>query len=493
MKVALAHALHARFLRGLDASAGRPAVQVGTEAVSYAAAHSLALSWAGALRQAVGSAPVAVLTGRSIEAYVGILACLYAGVPVVPLLAEFPPIRTKQMLASAGVGAVIVDAAGATLAPALDLPVLAPGVALGTGIPVRPRDALAEPTPVAPTDVAYVLFTSGSAGRPKGVRLTHANLTHYFGLLDAWYPFGPTDVFSQAAGLNWDSAVSDLWCAWGAGAGLVSVPTPEYRDLPGFLNAHGITVWFSAPSVIGLVRRTGRLKAAALPGLHWSFFGGEALTCQDAADWQVAAPHSAVVNVYGPTELTITTHRHTWDAQVTPSLAANGIVPLGRPHPGHAERIVDGELWMSGPQLTAGYLDPADGCGKFVHEESRTWYRTGDRVARAADGQLIYRGRMDSQVQVGGYRVELAEVDHAMRRVGGVEHAVTVGVPADGTTTLVAFYTGTRVSPVDMTRRLAELLPRPMIPRRFRHLETFPLNTNKKVDRLALAAMAGDT
>jgi amino acid adenylation domain-containing protein len=487
MKVALEHALHARFLRGLERSADRPAIQVGPESVSYTAAHSLALSWAGALRHAVGDAPVAVLTGRSIEAYVGILACLYAGMPVVPLQAEFPLARTKQMLASAEVGAVIVDRAGAALVASLDLPVLAPGIDLD-GIAVDPRHALSAPRPVAPSDVAYVLFTSGSTGRPKGVKLTHSNLTHYFGLMDAWYPFGPSDVFSQAAGLNWDSAVSDLWCAWGAGAGLVSVLTPSYRDIPGFLAAHGITVWFSAPSVIGLVRRTGRLLPGAMPGLRWTFFGGEALTCRDAAAWQAAAPRSSVVNVYGPTESTITTHRHTW----TSSVGVNGIVPLGWVHPGHGERIVDGELWISGPQVCPGYVDPADGVDKFVTEDSRTWYRTGDRVSRAASGELVYLGRMDAQVQVGGYRVEPAEVDHALRDVPGVVEAATVGVPLDGTTVLVAFYTGSVVSTVDFARQLGSVLPQQMLPKHYCHVAELPLNTNKKIDRMALGAMAGE-
>jgi non-ribosomal peptide synthetase component F len=307
--------------------------------------------------------------------------------------------------------------------------------------------------------------------------------------MDAWYPFGPADVFAQAAGLNWDSAVSDLWCAWGAGAALVSVLTPAYRDLPEFLRTHGITVWFSAPSVAGLVRRTGRLRPGAMPGLRWTFFGGEALTCQDAADWQVAAPASAVVNVYGPTELTITTHRHAWTPD---SLGANGIVPLGRVHPGHAERLVDGELWISGPQVSAGYIDPADGVGRFVTDGSRTWYRTGDRVRRAGNGELIYLGRVDSQVQVGGYRVEPAEVDHALRGVPGVREAVTVGVSSDGTTSLMAFYAGSQVSARQLARHLAEMLPSQMIPKHYHRLGQLPLNANKKVDRLALTALASE-
>jgi amino acid adenylation domain-containing protein len=500
MKLALEHALHARFLRGLERAGDHPAVTVGDESVSYAAAHELALSWAGALLNVTETKPVAVLTGRSIESYVGILACLYAGLPVVPLLTEFPVARTRHMLEAAGVAAVIVDQEGAAQLPRLDLslPVLAPGTDGGT-IPVQ--GALAEPRAVGPDDVAYVLFTSGSTGQPKGVRLTHGNMTHYFGLMDAWYDFTAEDVFSQAAGLNWDSAVSDLWCAWGAGAGLVSVLTPAYRDIPMFVRENGITVWFSAPSVIALVRRTGKLQPGAMPALRWTYFGGEALTCEDAAGWQAAAPGSAVVNVYGPTEMTITTHRHTWDPDTSPELGVNGVVPLGPVHPGHGERLIgpngepsptEGELWVTGPQMSAGYVDPADGVGKYLHEEGRTWYRTGDRVRRAHTGELIYLGRVDSQVQVGGYRVELAEIDHALRGIDGVLDGVTVGAQVDNTAVLMAFYTGDRVSPAMFARKLADVLPQQMIPRHYRHVEQFPLNTNKKIDRLALTATAAE-
>ncbi|MEV4320042.1 AMP-binding protein [Actinocrispum sp. NPDC049592] len=458
------HLAH-RFLRGLSQAASRPALVVGSEVLTYQELHSLAMRWAGGVLRTVGRRPIGVVCGRSVLGYVGVLAGVYAGVPVVPLLADHPVGRTRQMLASAGVAGVIVDAAGAQLD--LGLPVVSPSA------PVAPCE-------VGSSDIAYILFTSGSTGRPKGVRLSYGNLAHYFSLTDSWYGFSCADVFSQAAGLNWDSAVSDLWCAWGAGACLVSVPAVAYRDLPGFVGAHGVSVWFSAPSVISLVRRTGRLGPGSLRGLRWSFFGGEGLTHEDAASWQAAAPESAVVNVYGPTEATITTHRHTWSAA---SGGINGIVPLGRLHPGLAERIVGGELWISGPQVSPGYVDADDG----VFRDG--WYRTGDRVVSSAEG-LLYLGRLDGQVQVGGYRVELAEVDHALRGVSGVDSAATVGAPLGSSTALVAFYTGEAVSPLVLRRELGGVLPGYMIPRYFRHVTSLPVNANRKVDRLVLAARA---
>ncbi|MGR4880723.1 AMP-binding protein [Streptomyces sp. LARHCF249] len=516
-------ALHARFLRGLERSPHGVAVRVGKETVDYATAHALALTWAGALLAAPGGPPkaVGILAGRSLTSYVAILASLYAGLPAVPLLADFPPGKIASMLASAEVSALVVDEEGAArlatdlatdLATALgDLPVLAPhltpagaaALAAGSGLrplPAGPDTALAEPTwSAGPDDVAYVLFTSGSTGRPKGVRLTHGNLAHYFSLMDAWYDFTAADVFSQAANLNWDSAVSDLWCAWAVGAPLVSVSPHAYRDLPAFVAEHGITVWFSAPSVISLARRTGRLLPGSMPSLRWTYFGGEALQFQDTDAWQQAAPHSSVVNVYGPTEMTITTHRHTWSPQESTRLGVNGVVPLGLLHDGHAELLLDeegaavqdeGELWLSGPQLSAGYLDPGDGSGKYLERDGVLWYRTGDRVRRLAGGELVYLGRTDSQVQVQGYRVELAEVEHALRAGTPVADAVVVGVPAANSTELVAFYLGGQRSPQEFHRDLAGLLPAQLIPRHYHRLDEFPLNTNKKTDRLELTARA---
>ncbi|GAA4236115.1 amino acid adenylation domain-containing protein [Streptosporangium album] len=508
------HALYARFLRGLALSPDGVAVRVGAEEITYGDAHRLALLWAGALLREASGPPkaIGVLAARSVQAYVGILAGLYAGVTVVPLQPGFPAARTGQMIDAAGVSAVIVDDRGYALLPELadggrDLRVLAPGRERADGaawaeIRVDGRHALDGPRPVAPSDVAYVLFTSGSTGRPKGVTITHGNTDHYFRLLDARYDFTPGDVFSQVFDLNFDCAMFDLFCAWGAGATAVAVPPAAYRDMPSFLAEQGVTVWFSTPSAISLIRRMGGLGVRTLPGLRWSFFAGEALKCEDAADWELAAPGSVVENLYGPTELTITVSGHRWSAELSPKLGVNGVVPIGLVHEGHDHFLLtddgegedgqEGELCVSGPQMTPGYLDPADNEGRFLRRGSRDWYRTGDRVRRTGDGELAYVGRLDAQVQVQGLRVELAEVDHALRACTGVEEAVTVGAPVSGGVELYAFYTGSSTPPAALARELRKILPAQMVPRHFRHILEMPLNSNRKIDRSALRGRAAD-
>jgi amino acid adenylation domain-containing protein len=494
--------LQSRFARGLARSPGGPAIRIGTECVTYAEAHELALRWAGALAREHAPA-VGVFAAKGVTAYVGALAALYAGAAVVPMRPDFPPARTRHMLAAAGVTALVVDGHGYAALPALlgersPVAVLAPGRAPdGDGYPrlLTVDGPLARPVPVGPADVAYILFTSGSTGRPKGVRITHGNAAHYFHLLDARYDFTPRDVFSQTFELNFDCALFDLFCAWGAGAAVVAVPPQAYRDLPAFLAAAGVTVWFSTPSAIDLVRRMGGLAAGALPGLRWSFFAGEALQCRDAADWRRGAPAATLENLYGPTELTVTVAAHRWVDGVSPSLCANGVVPIGVLHPGHDRLLLgddgepddhEGELCVAGPQLAAGYLDPADERGRFLRRDGRRWYRTGDRVRLGAGGVLLYLGRRDFQVQVQGLRVELAEVEHALRDCG-VHDAVAVGVPGPASTELFVFYTGGRIVVAELVRRLRQVLPDGVIPRHYRHLAEFPLNANRKVDRSRLA------
>ncbi|MGQ4491074.1 AMP-binding protein [Streptomyces sp. 372A] len=501
-------ALHARFLRGLRLDPGKTAVRVGPDALSYEEVHERALSWAGSLLAGAEERPraIGVLADKGIDAYVGLLAALYTGAAAVPLNPDFPAARTRHMLELAQVSAVIADGPG--LARLADcgaddtaFPVLPAG---GAQVPTGRRalepsagHALTEPRPVEETDSAYMLFTSGSTGRPKGVPITHGNTHHYFQLLDRRYDFHQGDVFSQTFDLNFDCAMFDLFNAWGAGATVQAVPPRAYRDIPAFVAEHGISVWFSTPSAISLIRRLSGLAPGSLPGLRWSLFAGEALTAADTVDWQTAAPGSVLENIYGPTELTVTITGHRWSPEESPAKCVNGLVPIGAVNDGHDHMLIgedgsvvedEGELCVTGPQMVRGYLDPADEGGRFHPHGGRTWYRTGDRVRRLADGELIYLGRLDSQVQIQGWRVELAEVEHALRACESVTEAVAVTRPSDNGLELVVFYTGTPVPPAVLARELREVLPHGMWPREYRHLAELPLNSNRKTDRAKLAA-----
>ena len=480
------------FRRGLGIDPGAPALRVGGRSLSYQDLDDRARAIAGDLVAGTDGAPrrVGLLASRSERAYAGLLAAGYAGATVVPLNLEFPAEATLRMIEAAQIDALIVDERGEALLPALAAGL---GGVTVVGEPVGPP--LREPRPAGPDDVAYILFTSGSTGRPKGVPVLHRNVDAYLRFVTERYGFTRHDVFSQTFDLTFDLAMFDLFAGWGSGGTLVSVPASAYSAIERFLTDEGVTVWFSAPSLISLARRLRGLAPGSMPTLRWSLFCGEPLLAHNAQAWQAAAPGSVVENLYGPTELTISCSVHRWDPERSPALCVNDVVSIGTLHPGMRHLIHEpqgapgaetGELCVTGDQMFPGYLDPADDEGRFVDRDGERWYRTGDVVRRLEGGELAYLGRRDHQVKIGGVRVELAEVESGLRRVDGVRDAVAVVVDGE----LLAFCLGERRPAAALAGDLAVFQQRVLIPRRFVFLDEFPLNPNRKIDRKALAARA---
>ncbi|WP_369214891.1 AMP-binding protein, partial [Streptomyces flavofungini] len=379
----------------------------------------------------------------------------------------------------------------------------------------------------APHDLAYLLFTSGSTGEPKGVPVRHGNVCAYLEQAVPHYGPGPGDRVSQTFDLTFDPSVLDLYAAWGTGATLVAATRGDLLRPVRFAATRALTHWNSVPSVISLAERLRALKPGSLPGLRRSMFCGEPLTLRQARAWAGAAVNSSVDNAYGPTELTVTCtgYRLPGAPGAWPD-TPNDTVPIGPLHPALEGRLLDGELCVRGPQRFAGYLNPADNTGRFLTPDGTPydpatpltpahWYRTGDRVTTLpespdspeADGPLasgtplIHLGRVDQQVQVHGYRVELGEVEAALRQLPGVAEAVVVALPTpDGSIELAAVHTltsgaplaGLRESPHESLREsLRHRLPPYMVPARLTPVPSIPLNANGKVDRRAVERLVG--
>jgi acyl-coenzyme A synthetase/AMP-(fatty) acid ligase len=270
-----------------------------------------------------------------------------------------------------------------------------------------------------------------------------------------------------------------------------------------------VTVWFSVPSAGSLIRRRGSLLPDSLPGLRLSLFCGEALPSGLARAWQEAAPRSVLENLYGPTELTVACTAYRWDPEESPGRCVNGVVPIGRAFDGLTALVVDGalrpvspgdsgELCVAGPQQFEGYWRaPEADAGRFFEAVdgagvARRFYRTGDRVRELPEGDLAYIGRLDQQVKVLGHRVELGDVEAALRAQEGVWEAVVMLAPpgdlgvADA---LEAFVTGEDVDGRRLRDRLRERIPAHMVPRSVTVVESMPLNANGKVDRRALSQL----
>ena len=503
--------LRSGFLRSAAAMPGAIALSLRGREFSYAELERTARRWAAALIQLVGEPPkrVAIFGARSEVSYAGALAALCSGATFVPLNPKFPASRTREMLRLSDVDALVADAharpqlkeicAGLEKPPRLLVP--------DDAVAVAPLDAL---PPVTGADIAYLLFTSGSTGTPKGVPVTHSNVRHFIDVVTRRYTITPADRFSQTFDQTFDLSMFDLFVAWQSAA-RVCVPEPIDLVAPtAFIRKHQLTVWFSVPSIVTLMRRKGLLTANSLPTLRWSLFCGEALAQTSAEAWQDAALNSTVENLYGPTELTIACLAHRWDARKSPGLCENGIVAIGRPFEGLDAAILDdalepvgtgdaGELCVSGPQTVPGYWrDPARTQERFVQPPHvgaarGCFYRTGDRVRQTSGGEFVYLGRVDDQIKVRGYRVEPGDIEAVLRTDTRVADAVVVGWPEESGSALgiVAFVCGGQVD-VAALRRVAESrLPDYMRPAEFVLVEDFPLNANGKVDRKALRQRLG--
>lgn len=506
--------IYEKFAASVRAHGAQAALEVGGKPYTYAELSALADRLAALLlrhdppprHRGGGPRPVGLLASRSLTAYAGYLAVQRLGRTVVPMNPAFPVARNATIAAAAGVRLMLTD----TQLPAAALPadVVTADAATLRQLAERPVPDL-PPAMTAPNEIAYVLFTSGSTGTPKGVPITQANVSAYLDHVVPRYELAPGSRVSQTFDLTFDPSVFDMFASWSAGAALVVPTRQELMSVTRFVTERRISHWFSVPSVVSLAQRLRRLPPGSMPGLRWSLFAGEQLTLTHARAWQAAAPSSRLENIYGPTELTVTCteYRLPADPSRWPS-TANGTVPIGSVYPGLEHRVVgedgrpaaEGELVVRGAQRFPGYVRPADNVGRFVTiagETARTytgqtpltprhWYRTGDRVA-VRGGDLIHLGRLDQQVKIHGYRVELGEIEEAIRSENGVREAVVVASTDGGQTELAAAFTG----PADAAAVLAALrrrLPDYMVLRTAMPLEAFPLNDNGKVDRRALSA-----
>ncbi|WBB78735.1 amino acid adenylation domain-containing protein [Micromonospora sp. WMMD882] len=500
--------LHGWFADSVRRHPDQPALRVAGATLSYRELSAAADRLARDLGPVPPGARIGLLAARSPLAYAGYLAILRAGATVVPLNPIFPPERNATIATRAGLWSALVDTGLRAALAEVPIPLVHAG-SDGTVVGRSGPSSAPDPPTGTGEPPAYILFTSGSTGVPKGLPIRHDNVMPYLAYNVDRYGFAPGTRASQTFDLTFDPSVFDMFVTWGGGGLLVVPQRDDLADPAGFADRHELTHWFSVPSVVSLAKRMRRLPAGRLPGLRWGLFAGEQLTLDQAAAWQRAAPNATIENLYGPTELTVTCTVHRLPADPTEWPATrNATVPIGRCLP-HLEYVVldehgrsadEGELCVRGPQRFAGYLDPANNPGRFldwspgalatVHTgvdapPPDLWYRTGDRVVDD-DGVLTHLGRLDAQVQVRGYRVELGEVEAALRAHPAVTDAAVLFDGAD----LRALYVGGSLSPEELSGWVAGRLPGYMVPARFTRMELFPLNDNGKLDRRKLEALA---
>lgn len=436
---------------------------------------------------------VAIFMARDTpDLYAAQLAALMAGGAWTCLEPAFPDDQVRAVLADGAPVAILADAVGAARLRGLGVD---PGLVLEA--PALAAGPDPGPLPVAPwlrpDSLAYLIYTSGTTGRPKGVMIARAALARLVqGDLGA-FGLGPGDRVAQGSSAAYDSSVEETWLALASGATVVVLDDAAARlgpDLVPWLRRERITVFCPPPT---LLRATGcEDPGAALPDLKLLYVGGEPLPRDVADRW---APGRRLVNGYGPTEATVTALRG--------DVTAGAPITIGRPVPGMRAWILDGglaavppgepgELCLGGPGLALGYRNqPGQTALKFLeHPKLGRIYRTGDLARQDPDGTFHHLGRLDAQVKLRGYRIELEAIEARLAEHPGVREAACT-VQGEAPRQLLAAFVVPEDSaaappPEALKAWVRQALPPYMVPARIGTLRTLPSTVGGKLDRRRL-------
>ncbi|WII35952.1 non-ribosomal peptide synthetase [Paenibacillus thiaminolyticus] len=478
----------------------RPALLYGDDSMTYRELEDASGRVAHDLIQAgcQGQA-VALLMERSAEMVIAILGIVKAGAAFVPIDPAFPEKRVQYMLADCGARLMLTDASNQDMAVRLwgeQVAVWGPNLKTAPSLPERAA------LPALPEGLAYILYTSGSTGQPKGVLVKHPSILNTLRGLHERYPMGPQDVYLFKTAYTFDVSLSELWgWMWGGGALAILEPGGEKNPaaLAAAIQRYGVThINFVPPMLSALIHGLDEEGIKALQGLRYIFAAGEALPGALAREVVKKLPEVRLENLYGPTEVSI----YATGYSVTGT--EEGGIPIGRPLPNVHVYIMDeggalqpigvpGELYVGGAGVAAGYVNrEAQTAERFMvdpYVEGGRMYRTGDLARWNREGQVEYLGRTDDQVKIRGYRIELGEVEKQLLETGLVREAVVVSKTGPAGFPYLCAYVTTQ-EPLKTEEVRAELgtrVPSYMIPGHIIRLETIPLNSSGKADRRALA------
>jgi amino acid adenylation domain-containing protein len=450
---------------------------------------------------------VALRAAPGAEALVTMLAVLRTGAAYVPLDIRNPPARNAFVLADSGVVALVGDPGEA---PAGD------GVAVVAEEEVSAlRDAPASPAPdepCDPQDTAYVIYTSGTTGRPKGVPVHHGAVTALLDGAARHFVLSAEDRWLLFHSLAFDVSVWEIWGAFSTGARLVVLPhwsARSPRECLRVIAEQRVTVLGQTPTAFASLAAVALQEDTPLPDLRYVVFAGEKLLPATLRPWTerhgLAQP--VLVNMYGITETTVHSTYH----EVTAADIDGDASVIGHPLPGFHHRVLTGEgrdalpgeqgvLWLAGPQVSKGYVNRPDLTAerfralRSADGTTRVHYRSGDLVEPRQDGALVYHGREDLQVKLRGHRIELSDIEAAVRSHEGVLDAVVWvrRYGPDDERLVAAYATRPQDGPVAaraLRDHVKRLLPAYMRPAAYRHLPRLPHTVNGKLDRAATARL----
>ncbi|NEW50260.1 amino acid adenylation domain-containing protein [Nocardia cyriacigeorgica] len=484
--------LHAEFFAQATQRPERVAIVTSQgEELSYGTVAEQALSLAKTLTTA-GVHPgdtVAVIVPKGHQQVISVLGVLAAGAVYLPVGADQPVARRDRILARGLVRAVIT---GATV----DVPEGIERIVFDESVTGPRAEQAVVPDPDA---LAYVLFTSGSTGEPKGVEVSHRAAANTIDAIAEEFGLNADDRTIGLSALEFDLSVFDMFSPLALGGALVCIDAGKVRDAAAWAElvaAHRVSVLNCAPGLIGMLLDSA--TAEQLSSLRVVITGGDRVDAGVAARMRAQVPGLRFAGLGGTTETAI----HSTVYEVTDEFPAEWTaVPYGRPLSGVHCRVVNergedapdwvtGELWIGGVSVADGYRgDPERTADRFVTANGIRWYRTGDLARYLPGGTIDFLGRADHQVKIRGYRVELGEVEAAAKTLPEVGEAVAAVVSGRLSLAVVGAESGQVVDTVVVAAALADLLPEYMVPDVLHFLAQVPLTSNGKIDRAAIRAV----
>jgi len=441
---------------------------------------------------------IGIVIYDDIETYSSILAVLFAGKTYVPINPHNPPDRNDSIIEQSEIRLILTSCEEEIKSVVTVLNSL-------TIFPtneVAGANSLITAPEISDEQNAYILFTSGSTGVPKGVPIKVKNLASFveaFFALD--YQVDETDRFLQMFDLTFDLSIMSYLIPLTVGACVYTVPAGDIKFTSAYtiLEDYEITVALMVPSILSFLHNY--FDEISFPKMKYSLFCGEALYTDLTSGWAKCVPNALIQNVYGPTEATIFCLTYDWKRDAT-NKDHNGILCIGKPMKDMKAIVVDeqlkevgaetpGELCLSGGQLTSGYLkNPEKNESSFFHHtidnKDHIFYRTGDICFIDKDGDFMFSGRLDNQIKIQGFRVELSEIEHHAREFLKSPNVVAVTSQNENDNTLIHLFIEQSDKTEGLNKYLKTKIPAYMIPAEIRSLDNLPLNVNGKVDRKAI-------
>ena len=516
--------LHERLTAAAEAGPDAPAVVDRSRTIAYGDLERRANRLAHLLLDQGVSAGdrVGLYLDKSLESLVAIYAVLKAGAAYVPFDPQAPEPRLGYIAGNAGIRCLLTGIEKAPTwtglaragAPLEQIVLLNAAVVDGDAIPAGARvlaSGAADEYPDEPPPqrsgadaLAYILYTSGSTGEPKGVMLSHRNALAFVDWAVAQFGVDAADRLSSHAPLHFDLSVFDLFAASSAGARVVLVPgelSVFPIELARFIAEAEISVWYSVPSILSMLVQHGDLEGGRFPDLRTILYAGEVFPAKYLFRLMELLPLVRFYNLFGPTETNVCT----WYEVPPPAGEHPDAIPIGRPianvdafavrDDGQLAASGDvGELYVRGPTVMRGYWGDADKTARALVQDrlggspDSPLYRTGDLVTQDGSGHFRFLGRRDAQIKSRGYRIELGEIESALYAHPAVGECAVVAVPDPLVTNRIKAYVAARepVEPADLLGFCRSRIPGYMVPESVELRPALPKTSTGKIDRRAL-------